>query len=64
MPRSLATLVRFKRDKTGMTAVEYGLIVALIASVIFASVSMLGGALNNKFTGLATQVGIANAAAK
>jgi pilus assembly protein Flp/PilA len=40
---------RRKRDD-GATAVEYGLLVALIAVVIAATVFLLGGALNDRFT--------------
>ncbi len=62
MPRLLATLARFKRDDAGVTTVEYGLIVALIATAIFASVSTLGTTLKTDFTNLAGQVSTANAA--
>jgi pilus assembly protein Flp/PilA len=37
-----------KRDE-GASAVEYGLLVALIAVVIAATIAFLGGALNTKF---------------
>ena len=36
------------RDK-GATAVEYGLLVALIAAVIVGTVVLLGGQINNAF---------------
>ena len=62
MPRSLATLVRFKRDETGVTAVEYGLIVALIATVLLAAVGALGTGLSAEFIDLANRVSAANAA--
>lgn len=38
----------FKND-TGATAVEYGLIVALIAAVIVATVGLLGGEVETAF---------------
>ncbi len=38
------------RDDRGATAVEYGLIVALIAAVIVAIVATLGGQINTAFT--------------
>jgi len=48
---------RFGRDESGATAIEYGLIVALIAVVIITAVATLGSHLNNAFgtinTGLA-----------
>jgi len=42
-------MVRFWRDERGATAVEYGLIVALIAGVIIAGVTVIGNRMNNKF---------------
>ena len=38
-----------RRDDKGATAVEYGLLVALIAAVIIAAVTALGSKLNNLF---------------
>ncbi|MGZ3274795.1 MAG: Flp family type IVb pilin [Caulobacteraceae bacterium] len=40
---------RFVRDESGATAVEYGLIAALIGVVIIAGAGALGSALNTKF---------------
>ena len=37
-------------DEDGATAVEYGLMVAMIAIVIFASVAVFGTSVNNLFT--------------
>lgn len=37
-------------DDKGATAVEYGLLVALIAAVIIATVVTLGGQINTAFT--------------
>ncbi len=51
-------IVRLMEDKSGATAIEYGLIVALIAVAIIAAVTTLGGHLNNAFTGINT--GLAN----
>jgi pilus assembly protein Flp/PilA len=36
-------------SERGATAVEYGLMVALIAAVIVTVVALLGGAINGKF---------------
>ncbi|QGN56702.1 Flp family type IVb pilin [Nostocoides sp. HKS02] len=44
------------RDERGATAVEYGLMVALIAIVIIAAVTLLGGNLNNLFNQVAVSV--------
>ncbi|MGN6475004.1 MAG: Flp family type IVb pilin [Mycobacteriales bacterium] len=40
----------FRNDERGATAVEYGLMVALIAAVIAGVVYTLGQTLNNKFS--------------
>ncbi|WP_437774080.1 Flp family type IVb pilin [Arthrobacter sp. KNU40] len=42
------------RSETGATAVEYGLLVALIAAVIVAIVITLGGQINTAFTSVST----------
>ena len=41
--------VRLRRDEKGATAVEYGIMVALIAVVIIAAVTLLGGTLTDMF---------------
>ncbi|WDZ85597.1 Flp family type IVb pilin [Micromonospora cathayae] len=41
---------KLRRRDDGATAVEYGLLVALIAVAIAATVFLLGGALDDKFT--------------
>ena len=47
-------LSRFARDESGATAIEYGLIVALIAVVIIAAVTTVGTNLGTKFNSVAT----------
>jgi pilus assembly protein Flp/PilA len=47
---------RFARNESGATAVEYGLIAALIGVVIIGGATALGKALTNKFSGIATNV--------
>ena len=47
---------RFIKDESGATAIEYGLIAALIAVVIIAGVTSLGTSLNAKFTAIGTHV--------
>ncbi|NNM46338.1 Flp family type IVb pilin [Knoellia sp. DB2414S] len=44
------------RSEQGATAVEYGLMVALIAIVIIVAVTLLGGNLQNLFNTVATSV--------
>ena len=41
---------RFWTDQIGATAIEYGLLVALISVVVITAVSTLGKHLNNAFT--------------
>lgn len=45
----MKTLMRFLKDEEGVTAVEYGLIAALIALAILGTVTALGGGLNATF---------------
>jgi pilus assembly protein Flp/PilA len=47
----------------GATAVEYGLIVALIAVAIIAGVTLLGSTVGNMFSHTAAKVSSANAGA-
>jgi len=47
---------KMRDDERGATAVEYGLMVALIAIVIIAAVTLLGGNLNGLFNKTATTV--------
>jgi pilus assembly protein Flp/PilA len=41
---------RLLKDEAGVTAIEYGLIAALIAVFIIAALQLVGGSLNNIFT--------------
>ena len=50
---------KFVRDEEGVTAIEYGLIAALIAIVIIGSVQLVGSGLNNTFN--AVQLNLASA---
>jgi len=47
---------RFAQNESGATAVEYGLIAALIAVVIITGATALGTALNGKFQSIADTV--------
>ena len=46
---------RLRNDEKGATAVEYGLLVALIAVVLIAGVTVFGKDLSNFFNGLSTK---------
>ena len=48
---------RLKREEKGATAVEYGLMVGLIAVVIIAAVVALGGRLDELFTSIVEELG-------
>ncbi len=48
--------VAFLKDEEGATAVEYGLIIGLIAAVIVVIVSTLGGQVNSSFNKVSTQL--------
>jgi pilus assembly protein Flp/PilA len=50
---------RFIRDESGATAIEYGLIAALIAVVIITALGAVGTKLSTKFDGIATSVSTA-----
>jgi pilus assembly protein Flp/PilA len=43
------TLLRFVRDRSGATVIEYGLIAALLGAAIVAGATTLGGATNDSF---------------
>ena len=47
---------RFLKDEEGVTAIEYGLIAALIALVIIVSVALVGTNLNIAFHNVATHI--------
>jgi pilus assembly protein Flp/PilA len=46
----LAHFTRLLRDESGATAIEYGLIAALIAVVIIGAVTVVGTSLSSTFT--------------
>ncbi len=43
-------------DESGATAIEYGILMALIATAIIAGAGVLGGDVNNKWDGVAAEV--------
>ncbi len=47
---------RFVRDESGATAIEYGLIAALIAVVIITAVTSVGSNLSTTFTTVAGKI--------
>lgn len=53
---------RFLKDESGATAIEYGLIAALISVALIAGATSLGTNINNVFQNLSTKM--SNAATK
>ncbi len=49
-------MVRLRSEEKGATAVEYGIMVALIAVVIIVAVGLLGGTLEDMFTNVNTKI--------
>ena len=49
-------LMSFLKDEDGVTAIEYGLIAALIAVVIIGAVSAVGDGLNDIFGKVETEL--------
>ena len=47
---------RFVRDESGATAIEYGLIAALISAVIVGALTTIGTNLNTNFTTVGTSL--------
>ena len=52
-------VTRFLKDESGATAIEYGLIAALIAVVLIAALTALQQALTGVFTRTATKLNAA-----
>ena len=50
-------VTRFIKDESGATAIEYGLMAALIALAIITGAGALGTAINTQFTKAATELG-------
>ena len=55
---ALASRIQELRNDRGASAVEYGLLVALIAVIIIAGVTLLGGNLAEIFEDVAEKIGI------
>jgi pilus assembly protein Flp/PilA len=53
---------RFMKDESGATAIEYGLIAALISVALISGAGLLGEQLNTQFNDLSTKMSNANAA--
>ncbi len=49
-------LNKIRKDESGATAIEYGLIAALIAVVLITSLTALGTNISTKFNSISTSV--------
>jgi len=52
--------LKFLKDESGATAIEYGLIAALIAVGMIAGATAIGDQVNNSFDNVAGEVGDAS----
>ena len=59
MKSCFACIKQFLTRDEGVTAIEYGLIAALIGLVIIGGITVLGTNLETKFNSIATSVGSA-----
>jgi pilus assembly protein Flp/PilA len=56
----MSNLRRLVRDTRGATAVEYAILIGMIALVVYAGITKFGGALNSAISGQAGAVGGVN----
>jgi pilus assembly protein Flp/PilA len=52
----MSKLLKFFRSESGATAIEYGLIAALVAVVIIAGLTLVGNDLNTMFNSIASKI--------
>lgn len=57
MEKFMKGVNRFIRDEEGVTAIEYGLLAALIAVAIIVGAGLVGTQLNTLFTDIAGELG-------
>lgn len=51
-------VARFLKNESGATAIEYGLIAALISVAIIGGASAVGGGVNDVFVGISTELNV------
>ena len=56
-PKMKKLFNKIRKDEAGATAIEYGLIAALIAVVLISSLQLLGNNIKNSFGSISTAVG-------
>ena len=55
----MSTIRKLLKDESGATAIEYGLIAALVAVAIITVLGTLGDSLNRTFTEISTELNAA-----
>ncbi len=56
MTKFVKSLMALKADRKGVTALEYGLIAAVVAIAMIAGASTLGSRLSNTFSNISTRL--------
>ena len=56
----MKNVMKFLKNKSGATAIEYGLIAALIAVAVIGGVSAVGGSANQTFTKVSGEIAKGN----
>jgi pilus assembly protein Flp/PilA len=62
MTKFRTLMTRIRHDEDGATAIEYGLLAALVAVAIIIAVAAIGTELNNAFTFVADELETSNTA--
>lgn len=57
MEKLWAGVMEFMRDEEGATAVEYGVLIALIIAACIVVIQVIGGKINNAFTNVSEKLG-------
>lgn len=56
----IRTIIRFAYDEDGATAIEYGLIAALVSVAAIGALTAMGGSLSNMFNSVSSALSVAN----
>ncbi|CAH0216262.1 hypothetical protein SRABI118_02110 [Massilia sp. Bi118] len=58
MSNFISAVKAFAADENGVTAIEYGLIAALVGVAVIGGATALGGKLSKLFSDIGTKVGV------
>ena len=56
----IAKMIGFVKDETGATAIEYGLIAALVSVAAIGALTAMGGSLSTMFNSVSSAMSTAN----